>query len=260
MQINMAGWNWKHPDTLSIVRPDGIHGMQIVLIRSRARVRMGDKDYSVENNTVFVMESCYPHCLYADGEEYIDDWIRFDLEDADAEFLNKLGIGFNVPIRLDSDAVSEMIRLCTAVFASENAEKEETIRCLMQAIFYQIKSCYDPKNTGRTSHYDAQLDAVRKQIYDEPANDWNIPALARKLSLSAVHFQRLYKQRYGISCTRDILTSRMELAKQLLLRTDLSADEISKQCGYLDYSHFSKAFMKYACVSPAKYRKEHQTK
>lgn len=260
MRVNMLGWNWKHPDTLSIVRPDGIHGMQIVLIRSRARVQMGDREYRVEKNTLFVMESCYPHSLFADGEEYIDDWIRFDLEDDDTEFLKELGIGFNVPIKLDSDAVSELIRLCVMLWESENPEKEATVRLLMKAIFLQIKSCYDPKATGRTTHYDAELDAIRQQIYDEPANDWNIPLIARKLSLSAVHFQRLYKQRYGISCTRDILTSRMELAKQLLLRTDLSADEISRQCGYADYSHFSKAFMKYACVSPAKYRKENQQK
>ncbi|MBQ8928056.1 MAG: helix-turn-helix transcriptional regulator [Oscillospiraceae bacterium] len=260
MRVNMLGWNWKHPDTLSIVRPEGIHGMQIVLVRSKARVKMGDREYRVEKNTAFVMESCYPHCLFADGEAYVDDWIRFDLEDDDTEFLKALGIGFNVPIRLDSDAVSELIRLCEMIWNAGGSEKEATVRLLMRAIFLQIKSCYDETSLGRTTHYDAELEAIRQQIYAAPANDWNIPLIARKLSLSAVHFQRLYKQRYGISCTRDILTSRMELAKQLLLRTELSADEISRQCGYADYSHFSKAFMKYACVSPAKYRKENRQK
>ena len=48
----------------------------------------------------------------------------------------------------------------------------------------------------------------------------------------------------------------MELAKQLLIDTDMSAVEISEKCGYYDYAHFSKVFMKYACVSPAKYRKK----
>ena len=30
----------------------------------------------------------------------------------------------------------------------------------------------------------------------------------------------------------------MELAKQLLVNTDLPAVEISQKCGYADYSHF----------------------
>jgi AraC family transcriptional regulator of arabinose operon len=47
----------------------------------------------------------------------------------------------------------------------------------------------------------------------------------------------------------------MEYAKQLLTTTDLSAIEIAERCGYTDYSHFSRVFAKYACVSPAKYRK-----
>jgi AraC family transcriptional regulator of arabinose operon len=97
---------------------------------------------------------------------------------------------------------------------------------------------------------------MRRQIYDDPSADWNIPAMAEQLSLSVPHFQRLYKQKYGVPCTKDILTSRMEYAKQLLISTDLSAVEVSEKCGYSDYSHFSKVFQKYACVSPAKFRKD----
>ncbi len=258
MQINMAGWQWKHPDSFRIVRPNGIHGMQIILIQSKAVVKMGELEYSVRKNTAFVVESCFPHCLFADGEEYVDDWIRFDLEEGDEAFLKELGIACNVPIPLDSDVVSELIRLCVSLHASESTAKEETIRCLMQAIFQQIKSCYDPKQACQKTHYDAQLDAIRHEIYSSPETDWSITVIAEKLSLSPVHFQRLYKQRYGISCSKDILTSRMELAKQLLVNTDLSAVEISLKCGYADYSHFSRTFQKYACVSPQKYRKDKQ--
>ncbi len=78
------------------------------------------------------------------------------------------------------------------------------------------------------------------------------------MNLSVSHFQRLSKQQYGIPCTKDILTSRMEYAKQLLLTTELSTIEIAEKCGYYDYAHFSKVFCKYACDSPAKYRKNNR--
>ena len=73
MRINMAGWNWKHPDNMEIIRPNGIHGMQIILVRSKARIQMGEKIYSIGKNNIFVVESCFPHSLFADGEEYADE-------------------------------------------------------------------------------------------------------------------------------------------------------------------------------------------
>lgn len=258
MKAYMLGWHWKHPADLFKERPNGIHGMQIILIQSKARIGMGSNVYDVEANTIFVVESCYPHALYGAGEEYIDDWIRFDLEDEDTDFINSLGIEHNVPIKLDSDVVSELIKICVEVFDSEKPEKEATLRYLMNAIFMQIKSCSNPEDRGIRSQYENELEGIRRQIYDTPSADWNIPQIAQKLNLSVSYFQRLYKQRYGIPCTKDILTSRMEYAKQLLTTTELSAIEIAEKCGYPDYAHFSKVFQKYACDSPAKYRKNNR--
>lgn len=258
MKAYMLGWHTRHAPDLYKERPNGIHGMQIILIQSKARIGMGSNVYDVEENTIFVVESCYPHALYGVGVEYMDDWIRFDLEDDDTEFLESLGIEHNVPIKLDSDVVSELIRICVEVFDSDKPQKDETLRYLMNAVFMQIKSCSNPEDRSSRSQYENELEGIRRQIYDTPSADWNIPQIAQKLNLSVSHFQRLYKQRYGIPCTKDILTSRMEYAKQLLTTTELSAIEIAEKCGYPDYAHFSKVFQKYACDSPAKYRKNNR--
>lgn len=258
MKAYMSGWHTRHAPDFNKERPNGIHGMQIILVQSKARIGMGSNIFDVEENTIFVVESCYPHALYGVGVEYIDDWIRFDLEDEDAAFLDSLGIEHNVPIKLDSDVVSELIRICVEVFESDNSEKETTLRYLMNAVFMQIKSCSNPDVRSTRSQYKKELEGIRKQIYETPFADWNIPQIAQSLNLSVSHFQRLYKQQYGIPCTKDILTGRMEYAKHLLSTTELSAIEVAEKCGYTDYAHFSKVFQKYACVSPSKYRKNNQ--
>lgn len=255
MQINMLGSNWKHTADFAKERPDGIHGMQLIVVRSKARICMGEREYRVGSNTAFIIESCFPHSIYADGEEYNDDFIRFDIEDDDSDFLDSLGIEYNVPIVLDSDAVSKLIAVCAEIYAADKPEKNESLKHIMRAIFTEIKSCFDPTVRSRHTHYDIEMDSIRRQIYDSPADDWNIPQIAEQLSMSVSHFQRLYKLRFGIPCTKDILTGRMELAKQLLSGSDKTVSEIAEECGFTDYAHFSRVFKKYACVSPANYRK-----
>ena len=260
MLIYQLGWHWKHKPDFVIERPNGHYGTQILLIQSKARIRMGDNEFKVDKNTVFVVKSCMPHCLYAVGEEYCDDWIRFSIEQEDNEFIDGLAIDFNVPIKLKDDAVSKLIAACEDVFNSESAEKKETLHHLMSAIMLHISAHCRTEKTGRHTLYDNALEDIRRSIYSDPATDWNIPDIAEQMNISVPHFQRLYKSRYGIPCTKDIWMSRMDYARQLLLTTDLSANEIAEMCGYQDYAYFSRSFVKYACVSPAKYRSQNKEK
>lgn len=256
MLIYALGWNWEHPQDFEKTRPEGIHGMQIILVRSQARICMGGCTYQVKPNTIFIVESCYPHSLFGDGEPYADDWVRFDLENDDNTFLKETGLPFNEPIQLETDTVSQLIHLCEQIFQAGLPEKDAVLRYLISAVFMQIKSEFRPAEHKIRTHYDTEFDQLRQDIFAYPRRDWNIAGIAEQMNMSVSHFQRLYKQRFGIPCSKDILTSRMEYAKELLAATDLSAVEIAEQCGYTDYSHFSRVFAKYACMSPAKYRKE----
>lgn len=260
MFIYMIGWHWKHGADLSIERPDGHYGTQIILVCTKGRLKMGDKEYHVQPNTAFVVKSCMPHCIYADGEEYMDDWIRFSLEDEDLEYLDKLGITYNEPIPLPDDSLSKLICACEELFGSQISGKNDALRHIMNGIFAYIGSCCKPKPAGKHNYYDAELEKIRRKIYSSPEKEWNVPDIAAELNISVSHFQRLYKNLYGISCMKDVWTSRMEYAKQLLLNTALTAGEIAEMCGYQNYEYFSRSFVKYACVSPAKFRQKYAEK
>lgn len=254
MHIYQLGWNWEHPDTLSIERPNGHFGSQIILVRSKGRLRFGKKEFRVEENTLFLVESCLPHCIYADGEPYADDWIRFSIDQEDADFIASLNLPWNVPIPLKDEGISKLIAASEAIFNSEVAKKNETLNHIMQAILLHVSQCTGPSHKKRPNYYDEALDKIKREIYDDPSHDWNIPKIAEDLNISVSHFQRLYKKRFGVSCTNDLFISRMQYAKKLLLQTDYSAKEIAFMCGYQSYEHFSRSFVKYACISPVQYR------
>ena len=258
MIINQLGWHWKHNENFAIERPNGHFGTQIILVCTKGRLIMGETEYKVETNTLFIVQSCLPHCLYADGEEYCDDWIRFSIEQEDQNFISQLDLKFNSPICLNDDSISNLIKAAEEIFNSDAVHKKETLHFLMCAILTHISDHCSGKAKTKHNIYDEKLNELRESIYNSPSNDWNIPDISASLNVSQSHFQRLYKNRFGVSCMNDVFMSRMEYAKQLLMNTDLSANEIAEKCGYQNYEYFSRSFTKYACVSPVKYRKNNK--
>ncbi len=258
MHIYQLGWNWKHPESFAIERPNGHFGSQVLLIRSKGRLKMGEREYRVEKNTVFLVESCLPHCIYADGEEYADDWIRFSIDPEDSDFIDSLRLEYNVPIKLKNDSVSKLIAAAVDIFESDVPQKNETLNYIMKAILSHINEYINPQSKNTPNYYDEELDNIKKEIYDNPSHEWSIPEIAENLNISVSHFQRLYKKRYGVSCMNDVFISRMQYAKHLLLQTDYPVKKIALMCGYQNYEYFSRSFAKYACISPVQYRDKYK--
>lgn len=83
----------------------------------------------------------------------------------------------------------------------------------------------------------------------------SLQEFADQYGLSIGHLSALIKKETGVPFSEYVTAKRMEDAKKLLSREDLSVDEVAGQVGYSDYFYFTKAFKKYAGVSPSVYRK-----
>lgn len=78
--------------------------------------------------------------------------------------------------------------------------------------------------------------------------------LAEKLQLSVRHTGRLVKQIYNIGFSELFTLTRMNLAKSMILETDLSFDIISEHIGY-SYKGFLLAFKRITGKTPTEFRK-----
>jgi YesN/AraC family two-component response regulator len=67
---------------------------------------------------------------------------------------------------------------------------------------------------------------------------------------------KLFKQETGESPINYLIKIRMEKAKELLVKEELSVKEIANSVGYQDAYHFSKLFKKYTGNSPSDYIKK----
>jgi AraC family transcriptional regulator len=99
-----------------------------------------------------------------------------------------------------------------------------------------------------------KLQIVINYINDYLNRDLHLADLANLVQVSPGYFSRLFKQSTGVTPHHYVTQCRIEKAKLLLKRRDLSIAYISQQVGFHDQSHFSKTFCKIVGVTPKKYR------
>jgi AraC family transcriptional regulator len=99
----------------------------------------------------------------------------------------------------------------------------------------------------------------RQQVIDYIHNyldqDLRLIALADLVNISPYHFARMFKQSVGISPGQYVIKCRIEKAKRLLAKGNLSILEITQLVGFQSQSHFSDLFRRTIGVTPSNYRK-----
>lgn len=87
--------------------------------------------------------------------------------------------------------------------------------------------------------------------YAEPLN---VPALALDAHMSAGHFSRSFRAAYGETPYSYLMTRRIERAKALLRRGDLSVTDVCFAVGCASLGTFSSRFTELVGESPSAYR------
>ncbi|MEU9042999.1 MULTISPECIES: helix-turn-helix transcriptional regulator [unclassified Kitasatospora] len=87
--------------------------------------------------------------------------------------------------------------------------------------------------------------------YDQPLD---VPALARTALMSPGHFSRSFRTAYGETPYSYLMTRRIERAKALLRRGDLSVTDVCMAVGCTSLGSFSTRFTELVGESPSAYR------
>jgi len=95
-----------------------------------------------------------------------------------------------------------------------------------------------------------------KEIVDEKHNDENFDTnqLTLKMGMSRVQLFRKLKALTGISASHFIRFFRLSVAKEKILKTNLTISEISYDVGFKDPAYFTRAFSKEFGFTPTSLR------
>lgn len=100
----------------------------------------------------------------------------------------------------------------------------------------------------------AHLRRARDLMDREYASRLNIAAIARAALMSEAHFSREFRAAYGETPHAYLMTRRIERAKWLLRRGDLSVTDVCLEVGCTSLGSFSARFTELVGETPTAYR------
>lgn len=262
MQIDDIGYNHRHERDFVVDRPNGAGDWLLLVIKSPAVYRVDGKEFNLPGNVLLIYTPDHPQYYRADCDEYFDDWIHFWPTDEEIALIDSLGIKTNIPLELsDSTSLSTLVRNMCYEHYSANANRKDVVNHYFSILLYKINeklSCRLDTSKISESVYFEKLLWIRESIYRWPSRDYTIDDMAKDLSLSRSRFQHLYNETFGTSVTKDVITSRLDRATELLKTSDIPIKDIAVLIGYgHNTSYFVKLFGNVYGMSPGQYRKLH---
>ena len=100
----------------------------------------------------------------------------------------------------------------------------------------------------------AHLRRARDLMDREYARPLDVAQLARAALMSTAHFARLFRASYGETPYAYLMTRRIERAKALLRRGDMSVTEVCLEVGCVSLGSFSARFTEIVGETPTAYR------
>ena len=102
---------------------------------------------------------------------------------------------------------------------------------------------------------DVQIGPALGQVHRRPEHGWTVARLAAEAAMSRSAFAARFQQVVGEPPLQYVTRWRMHKAGTLLRRTGDSLDAVAAQVGYESEAAFSKAFKRWAGLSPGAYRR-----
>ena len=222
---------------------------------------------------VFVIPSDVPNNWFVQNAEEklfvtrlkfdIQDWFSGDILDTGSpRFCYGVFCGGSVIAyaRLNTEAY-ESVMTAVDIIASEVAKKQrdwqDVVRAELLMLFITLaryigKAEHVPFDMGKEWHFASV--AVRMVMENFSNSELKLETLAENMYISKSQFSRLFNEFTGESFSDYLRRVRMNHACRLLRETDMSVEQIVKECGMRDIRSFYKNFQNYTGKTPSQYK------
>ena len=134
-------------------------------------------------------------------------------------------------------------------FIKNDRFRENDLSASLEKLLIEVARAIESKERPRVS-LSKSISYINSN-YNAPIK---IPDLAKMDGQSMTRYNLHFKEQMGIPPTKYIIKLRMNMAIELMERSDLPINQISEMCGYDDYNFFAKVFKSHTGLSPRKYK------
>ena len=153
--------------------------------------------------------------------------------------------------RPDHELIVQLLTEALATFESDRTAAKRHIvhaRSLIQA-----PMAITPMVRGRLAGW--QLRRVMDFVHGNLSTKLKIEDAARIVRISPSYLSRSFKATVGIAYSDFVVRARLDLAKRLLLTTDVPISEIALGCGLTDQSHLTRLVKRMVGLPPGAWRR-----
>ena len=142
---------------------------------------------------------------------------------------------------------------------SNGAESKFYAESMATALSMHLLSRYSSRLTPQIKKYadglpNYKLKEIIEYIQENLSKKLTQAELSAIVHMSPHYFATLFKQSMGMTPYQYVMKSRIEKAKQLLLKRDFTIVEICGKVGFQNQSHFTRVFRQYTNVTPKRFR------
>lgn len=137
-----------------------------------------------------------------------------------------------------------------------SAERYESVVTLLRVFARQLGDTAAGLLLKATPQEPDAVRRARHYVRDNLTDRITLEDVAQHAGLSQHHFSRLFRQSTGLTLTDYINRSRIEAARQLLLKADARVSEVAYEVGYQSLSQFNRSFLRITGRSPLDYRRQ----
>ena len=252
-RILRGGYNCRHERGLYLEREKGVDYYVLLLVKSPAGFRIGNREFAVEGDCGVLIPPHVPYDYRGRDCEYINDWIHFECEDADFPEKYKCLLGCAVPLN-NSQQFSTYFHQILWEFNYALPEfKAQSSSLLLQVLLNKLFQEASGLKETKGFPYAAGLQKIRLAMQSQPEMDVTAAQMAEQLGISPSYFQALYREFFGVPFKQDLIDMRVDYARYLLKSTNIKLDRLADMCGYTNEVHFYRQFREKVGMTPREY-------
>lgn len=171
------------------------------------------------------------------------------------------------PLSLDGaffDLYCILLEKLAIIKKDNNPDDEEYTQSLIKTLLYFLQQQNDRANIDVSQNpinplADRLIFEVASYLFQNYPSKITLKDLSKQFFLSKVSLCDRFKKQMNCSIMEYLLQLRISTAKEQLISTNKSMEQISEACGFSSANYFGLVFKKYTKMSPLQFRKSKQS-